>query len=123
MKILIYTFPVALLMAYSQIIVKWRTSVNLNIPNEVDQGFFQKLIGYLADPYIISGYITALLASFIWLFVVARLPLAVAFPVYIGMTFVFVVAGSVILLNEPLNVSKLLAISFILIGLFIGSRA
>ena len=110
-------------MAYSQIIVKWRTSVNLNIPNEVDQGFFQKLIGYLADPYIISGYITALLASFIWLFVVARLPLAVAFPVYIGMTFVFVVAGSVILLNEPLNVSKLLAISFILIGLFIGSRA
>lgn len=123
MRILIYIIPVALLVAYSQIIVKWRVGTNLNIPNEVGQGLIQKILGYLSDPYILSGYVAALLGSFVWLFVIARLPLAVAFPVYIGLTFVLVIAGSVALLDEPITMGKMIAVLLILMGVVIGSRA
>lgn len=123
MRILIYTIPVALLVAYSQIIVKWRAGMSLVVPNEeVRQGLIQRLLGYLSDPYILSGYMAALLGSFVWLFVVARLPLAVAFPVYIGLTFVLVIMGSFTLLGEPVTIGKVIAVLLILMGVVIGSR-
>lgn len=122
MKILIYTTPVALLIAYSQIIVKWRVGVNQSIPNEACQGWFHVFLGYISDPFILSGYVSGLLGSFVWLFVVAKLPLAVAFPVYIGLTFVLVIAGSVILLDEPMSMGKTISVLLILMGVLIGSR-
>ena len=123
MKILFYTIPVALLVAYSQIIVKWRMGFDLDMSKETGQGLLQKLLEYLCDPYIFSGYVAALLGSFVWLFVVARLPLAIAFPVYIGLTFVLVIAGSFVLLDEPMTLGKIISVFLILMGVVIGSRA
>ena len=80
-------------------------------------------MGYLADPYILSGYVAALLGSFIWLFLVAKLPLATAFPIYIGLTFFLVMLGSGILLDEPIGAGKLIAAALILLGVTIGSRS
>lgn len=122
MRILIATLPVALLVAYSQIIVKWRTA-NLGAIRSDSQPLFDRLMGYLADPYILSGYVAALLGSFIWLFLVAKLPLATAFPIYIGLTFFLVMLGSGILLDEPIGAGKLIAAALILLGVTIGSRS
>ena len=122
MRILIATLPVALLVAYSQIIVKWRTA-NLGAIRSDSQPLFDRLMGYLADPYILSGYVAALLGSFIWLFLVAKLPLATAFPIYIGLTFFLVMLGSGILLGEPIGAGKLIAAALILLGVTIGSRS
>jgi len=121
-RILIATLPVALLVAYSQIIVKWRTA-NLGAIRSDSQPLFDRLMGYLADPYILSGYVAALLGSFIWLFLVAKLPLATAFPIYIGLTFFLVMLGSGILLGEPIGAGKLIAAALILLGVTIGSRS
>jgi len=121
-RILIATLPVALLVAYSQIIVKWRTA-NLGAIRSDSQPLFDRLMGYLADPYILSGYVAALLGSFIWLFLVAKLPLATAFPIYIGLTFFLVMLGSGILLDEPIGAGKLIAAALILLGVTIGSRS
>jgi multidrug transporter EmrE-like cation transporter len=121
-KILIYTIPVAILVAYSQIIVKWR-AVDLNVAAEVEPKLISKLLAYLLDPYILSGYIAALLGSFVWLFIVGKLPLAVAFPIYIGLTFLFVIVGSFVLLNEPMTNGKIISGFLILLGVIIGSRA
>jgi multidrug transporter EmrE-like cation transporter len=112
----------ALLVAYSQLIVKWRMNSKgvMDIP-DLDS-WLVRLVIYLTDPYIISAYVVALLGSFLWLFVIARLPLAVAFPVYQGLIFVMVLVGSASLLGEVLTPTKLLAISLILAGVVLGMQ-
>jgi multidrug transporter EmrE-like cation transporter len=122
MKTLLSMLLAALLVAYSQLIVKWRMNNKgvVDIPDH--DGWFGRLVIYLTDTYIISAYVVALLGSFLWLFVIARLPLAVAFPIYQGLIFVMVLVGSVSLLGEVLTPIKLLAISLILAGVVLGMQ-
>lgn len=121
MKILVSVFPIALLVAYSQIIVKWRT-LQLGTLISDNVSLFGRMLNYLSDPLLLSAYITALLASFLWLFVVAKLPLVIAFPMYIGVTFVLVLLGGWFFLSESLSPIRLLAAALILSGIALGVR-
>lgn len=107
--------PVASLVAYSQIIVKWRTA-SLSVPASPAG----KLLAMFTDPLILSAYGAALAASVAWLFVVTKLPLTIAFPAYIGVTFVMVVLGGHLILGEPLSLSRLAAVALILSGIALG---
>ena len=110
--------PIAFLVAYSQIIVKWRM-----VRSPIDStSIINFLIKSITDPAIFSAYFAALLASFGWLFVVTKLPLSTAFPVYIGITFVMVACGGWFVLHEQFNLFKLLAILLIFLGILIGIR-
>lgn len=117
MKTYLLILPIALLVTYSQLIVKWRTLTKLDTEYV---GFLQQLIKFLSDPWVLSGYVAALAASFAWLFVVTKLPLNVAFPAYIGVTFVMVLLGSSVLLGEALTTTKLIAVAMILGGIVLG---
>lgn len=107
--------PVALLVAYSQLMVKWRAA---SLP--VQPNIAGKLAAMFADPLILSAYAAALAASVAWLLVVTKLPLTIAFPVYIGITFVIVVAGGHLLFGEPLSMTKIMAVALILAGITLG---
>ena len=110
--------PIALLVTYSQLIVKWRTAAQ---PAALEgAGLVQRLAGFLTDPVILSAYGAALFASFAWLYVVTRLPLTVAFPVYIGVTFVMVLLGGWWLLGESMSAAKIVAVALILAGVALG---
>jgi multidrug transporter EmrE-like cation transporter len=116
-RVLMATLPIALLVAYSQIIVKWRMG---SIEASEASGFLSRLIKFIGDPYILSGYAAALVASFAWLYVVAKLPLSLAFPVYIGVTFVMVLFGGWWFLSETVNATKIAAVLMILAGIALG---
>lgn len=118
MKIFLYVFPVALLVAYSQLIVKWRTQIGGTVP--MDKDFLQRLLVYFSDGYILSAYVTALLGSFLWLVVVSRIPLSTGFPMYIGVTFLMVMVGSWLFLGEIISAEKMTAASLILAGIVLG---
>jgi multidrug transporter EmrE-like cation transporter len=120
MNLLVKVLPVALLVTYGQLMVKWRMQQNAAFPQ--DAKVFEKLVVYLGDPLILSAYLAALIGSFAWLFVVSRLPLALAFPIYQGMTFAFVIVGSRLTLGEQLTPIKLVSVILILAGLALGSR-
>jgi multidrug transporter EmrE-like cation transporter len=109
--------PIAILVAYSQIIVKWRSNY---LEQSISQSFLDKILKFLSDPFVISAYSAALFASFSWLYIVTKLPLTIAFPVYIGITFVMVLVGGWFFLSEPLTIAKIIAIIFILTGIVIG---
>lgn len=109
--------PIALLVTYSQLIVKWRSSVVEQLPSA---GFLQHLIRFISDPVILSAYAAALFASFAWLYVVTKLPLTVAFPVYIGVTFAMVLLGGWFFLAETLTATKLIAVLLIFSGIVLG---
>ncbi|MFD2643981.1 hypothetical protein [Pseudomonas japonica] len=117
MKYYLLILPVALLVSYSQLIVKWRAQATPAAPS--DQ-VIDRLMAFLKDPVLMSGYAAALIASFVWLFVVARMPLAVAFPVYIGTTFLLVLVGSHMILGEALGWAKIMAALLILGGILLG---
>lgn len=112
--------PVALLVSYSQLIVKWRSN-SKNYPDSVE--FTTQLINLLKDPVILSAYGAGLFASFAWLYVVTRLPLTVAFPIYIGITFALTICGGWFFLAEPMSTTKVIAILMILGGIVLGARA
>lgn len=116
-KIFLLILPVALLVTYSQLIVKWRAG---SASDAMQSGFFQQIIKLLSDPWVLSGYAAALVASFAWLLVVTRLPLNVAFPAYIGVTFALVLLGSVFFLGEPLTPTKFIAVAMIFGGIALG---
>lgn len=119
MKIILYTLPVSLLVAYSQIVIKWRSGqLSLDIQNQL---FMSKVLSYLSDKFILSAYAAALLGSFAWLVVVTKLPLSIGFPVYIGITFLIVILGSWLILGEQLTVIKLISALTIFIGIVIGA--
>jgi len=121
LKLILGTLPVAVLVAYSQLIVKWRLT-DIGYRGEFPT-LWEKVVAYLnllLDPFILSSFVAALVASFAWVLVVARFPLAWAFPVYQGITFALVLACSCILLGEQLAPIKLLAILLILSGVFLG---
>ena len=121
MKVLLFVFPIALLVAYSQIAIKWRM---LNMESiDIEQiNLLARLLKYLADPVIVSAYLAALLASFVWLYIITKLPLVVAFPVYIGVTFILVIIGGRIFLSEGISLIKVVSIFLILTGITIGVR-
>ena len=112
--------PIAVLVTYSQVIVKWRSSVTAEFATS---SFPQQIMKLLTDPVILSAYAAALIASFAWLYVVTRLPLTVAFPVYIGATFAMVLFGGSFFLSETLNTTKLIAVLLIACGIVLGVRA
>lgn len=121
MKTYLFILPIAVLVTYSQIIVKWR--VNSSPFKETQAaGVIMHILSYLADPIILSAYAAALLASFAWLFVVTKLPLATAFPIYIGTTFIMVLLGGWVFLAETMTITKIMAILLIFAGIAIGVR-
>jgi multidrug transporter EmrE-like cation transporter len=112
--------PIALLVTFSQIIVKWRSNT---VDSMIGLNYWQQVLRYLADPVILSAYAAALIASFAWLYVVTHLPLTVAFPVYIGVTFVMVLFGGWYFLAETMSTTKLIAVFLIMSGIALGMSA
>ncbi|TRU34417.1 MAG: hypothetical protein EWV78_13445 [Microcystis aeruginosa Ma_MB_F_20061100_S20D] len=120
MKTYLLILPIALLVTYSQLIVKWRSNT---VAQHSAQDLSTQFLKLLSDPVIISAYGAALLASFAWLYVVTKLPLTVAFPVYIGVTFFMVFIGGWFFLSEAITITKLIAVLLIFLGIVLGVTA
>ena len=116
----LFVLPISLLVAYSQIIVKWRSGY---INASVDHWGIKQVANYLFDPVIFSAYLAAFVASLAWLYVVIKLPLTVAFPVYIGVTFILVLLGGWLFLSEAMTISRLISMVLILAGIIVGLTA
>jgi multidrug transporter EmrE-like cation transporter len=112
--------PIALLVTYSQLIVKWRSNTAEQLGSS---NFALHLLKFLMDPVILSAYVAALVASFAWLYVVTKLPLTVAFPIYIGVTFAMVMVGGSVFLSETFTTTKLIAVLLIMGGIILGVSA
>jgi multidrug transporter EmrE-like cation transporter len=112
----------ALLVAYGQIVVKWR-SIDMGIIDMQNIPLMTRMLKYFSDPFILSAYGTAFFASFMWLYIITKLPLAVAFPVYIGLTFVLVVVGGWFFLSEAVTLARIASVILILTGIILGVKS
>ena len=121
MKAYLLILPAALLVAYSQIIVKWRTT-SQGFRSETSSGLWSYFLRFFSDPMILSAYAAALMGSVVWLFIVAKLPLTIAFPLYMGVTFGLVLFGGWFFLAESMTMHRMLAIILIFSGIVVGVK-
>jgi multidrug transporter EmrE-like cation transporter len=116
----IYITLTILLTAYGQLVLKWR----MNLLGELPEALLDKLIFLVKaifDPYIFSSFFAAFIASLTWMAALSKFDLSFAYP-FMSMAFVVVLIASYYMLNEPLNLYKVVGMLFIVVGLVIASR-
>lgn len=78
------------------------------------------IIRLLFSPYIFSGLFLYAFATVLWLFILTRVPLSIAYPIQ-SIAYILAVFGAYFVFNEPLTFYKILGCIFIMIGVsFIG---
>jgi multidrug transporter EmrE-like cation transporter len=122
MKMLFTMLPTVILVVYSQLVMKWRVTA-LGDATHKSACTSVRLGIYLLDPFVLSSYVAALIGSVLWLFVVERYPISIAFPVYVGLTVGSVACVGPWLFREEVTVPRLVAILLIIAGVIIGSRS
>ena len=106
--------------AYGQVILKWRIAKYGALPAET----FEKLrflLSLLLDPYIISGFAAAFLASLAWMAAMTKFNLSHAYP-FMSLNFAIVLVASAILLSEPITLLKTLGVGLIIAGTVVAAR-
>ena len=117
----IYIFGTIFFTVYGQVVFKWRVSRYGSLPDEFSAklGF---LFNVLLDPWIISGLISALVASFFWIAAMTRFDLSYAYP-FMSLSFILVFFLSIWLFHEPITVQKVLGLGLIVSGILVTSRS
>ena len=85
--------------------------------------FWSDALALGAQPLFVIGFILYGLAAVLWFSVLPRVDLSISYPVLVGLTFVLVVAGSIVAFNENLPWAKVLGLALILAGVALVARA
>lgn len=106
---------------YGQLVLKWQMGMAGPLP----AGGAEKLLfllRQLLNPWILTGYCSALLASLAWMAAMTRFELGYAYP-FMSLAFILVMAIGVLFLGESLNLGKVLGTLLVVAGLVIVARS
>jgi len=114
----LYIFGTIFFTVYGQLVLKWRI-IKYGVMPEVliEKIFF--LLKLFFDPFILSGFISAFLASLCWMAAMTKFNLSYAYP-FMSLSFVLVFIFSVFLFKEPTNLIKLAGLFFIVLGVILS---
>ena len=116
-----YIFGTIAFTVYGQLILKWRIARYGTLP----QDFNEKLVfllKLLLDPFILSGFFAAFIASLFWMAAMTKTDVSYAYP-FMSLSFVLVFILAVVLFNEPYTVHKLLGLGLIICGIIVTSQS
>jgi multidrug transporter EmrE-like cation transporter len=117
----IYILGTILFTVYGQIIMKWRISKYDSLPlDTIEKILF--LTRLLFDPFILSGFCSAFIASLFWMAAMTKFEISFAYP-FMSLSFVLVFIFSVFLFGETVTVYKIVGLSLIVLGIFVTSRS
>jgi len=107
---------------YGQLILKWRMNLLTEpLPSEL----FDKVIFLIRliifDPFILSGLVSAFLASLFWMAAMTKFSLSFAYP-FMSSAFVIVMFFSILLFGETLNIYKIAGTGLIVLGIIVLSQ-
>jgi len=116
----VYIFGTILFTVYGQLIIKWRIGFYGALPEPyLPKALF--LLKLFFDPYILSGFISAFLASLCWMAAMTKFSLNHAYP-FMGLNFVLILLLSGFLFHESITTLKVLGVILIVAGIVIGSQ-
>jgi drug/metabolite transporter (DMT)-like permease len=73
------------------------------------------------DPFILSGFVSAFLASLFWMAAMTKFSLSFAYP-FMSSAFVIVMFFSILLFGETLNIYKIIGTGLIVLGIIVLSQ-
>lgn len=94
-----------------QFLLKKGVSLSNLTPN------FLSIVSTIFNPLVFLGLVIYALSSVVWLFVLQKFPLSVAYP-SLALTYIVVVLMSVFILKESFTLIKLLGVVLIFSGVF-----
>ena len=115
-----YIFGTIALTVYGQIVIKWQVSKVGPMPAGLE-GKLQFMLNMLLNPWVLSGFLAAFLASFCWMAALTKFPLNVAYP-FTALSFVAVLICSALLFYEPVTLSKWIGMAFLIAGVVISAQ-
>lgn len=110
----LYILGTLLFTVYGQIILKWRLNQLGALP-ETLLGKLKFMGSALLDVYIISGFISAFLASLFWMAAMTKFEITIAYP-FMSLAPALVFFIGVFFLNETFTWGKILGLTLIIIG-------
>lgn len=116
----LYIALTVLLTVYGQLILKWQVSQAgiLPVGTGAKIGF---LFGLFLNPWIVSGFLAAFLASLCWMAAMTKFNLSHAYP-FMGLSFVLVLIGSGVFFGEAVTPLKIVGTALIVIGITVASQ-
>lgn len=85
-------------------------------------GGIQGVLGILFSPQVMIGIFIYAASVLIWLWVLSQVDLSVAYP-FVGISFIFTLMFGYFLLNEPVNMSRILGTLLIAGGCVLVGRS
>lgn len=105
---------------YGQLVLKWQIGQAGPLPSDLlDKLWF--LLRQFFNPWILSGFFSAFLASLAWMAAMTRLDLNYAYP-FMSLAFVIVMVFSVLFLGESLSWQRLVGTAMVMGGLIVIAR-
>ena len=115
-----YIFLTIVLTVYGQIAIKWQVLKAGALP-EALPGKVSFLFNLLLNPWVISAFAAALLASVFWMAAMTKLQLSHAYP-FMSLAFVLILMASGFFFHEPVTPLKIAGIVLIVLGIIVGSQ-
>ena len=109
-----------LLTVYGQMIIKWQVGQAGVLP--VSTGAkLMFLLHVCLNPWVVSGFAAAFLASICWIAAITKMELSHAYP-FVGASFVFVLIGSGLFFGEAITPLKITGTALIVLGIIVASQ-
>src|SRR5699024_3689322 len=109
-----YIFGTIAFTVYGQIMLKWRIDKYGDLPADL----FDKLqfvLRLLLDQLILSGFLSAFVASLFWMAAMTKFEISFDYPFMI-FTFVLVFIISVFLFSDSITMNKVITLDLIVLG-------
>ena len=116
-----YIFFTLLFTVYGQLILKWRLSnLKVILPELVTDKLIY-LIKLVLDPFILSGFIAAFVASLFWMVAMTKFEITHAYP-FMSLAPALVFLLGVFVLNETFTMGKVIGLIIIMLGIAIAVK-
>ena len=85
--------------------------------------FWSDAVALASQPWFVVGFMCYGLAAVVWLSVLPRIDISISYPLLVGLAFVLVALGSVIVFHEGLPWDKVAGMALILAGVALVAQA
>lgn len=116
-----YIFGTVFFTVYGQLIIKGRIGKFGELPDSFTDKMMY-IVTVLLDPWILSGFLSAFIASIFWIAAMTKFDISYAYP-FMSSAFVLVFLLSIFLFNEPVTWQKTTGLVLIVTGIVVTSRS
>jgi len=105
---------------YGQLVLKWQIAGAGPMPAAMpDKLVF--LLKQLLNPWIVTGFVAAFLASLAWMAAMTRFDLNYAYP-FMSLAFIIVMVFSILFLGESVTAPRIVGTLLVMAGLVVAAR-